>query len=134
MVVSKQSRQDKQLSLRHLWLASLGTVIVARREARSTAANVAGEACKLRNQAVRLASDAQAIARGGYLTVSEQAESKLGQFSAEVEARLQPVLEKLGLKPKTRGGRRATRKPAARKTVRRSPRKSAKPAARKTQR
>lgn len=120
MVVRKQSRQDKEISLRHVWLASLGAVVVARREARNTVGNAIGEAGKLRGRAIRFVADAGAVARGGLLTVREQVEPKIERFGAGVEARLAPVLDKLGLvKSKPARPVRKARKPAARKATRR---------------
>ena len=120
MVVRKQSRQDKEISLRHVWLASLGAVVVARREARSNIESAIGEAGKLRGRAIRFAADAGAVARGGLLTVREQVEPNVERLGAEIKARLAPVLDKLGLAKSTpvRPVRKA-RKPAARKAARR---------------
>ena len=120
MVVRKQSRQDKEISLRHVWLASLGAVVVARREARDTVGNAIGEAGKLRFRAIRFVSDAGAVARGRLLTMREQVEPKIERFGSGVEARLAPVLDKLGLvKSKPARPLRKARKPAARKATRR---------------
>ena len=120
MVVRKQSRQDKEISLRHVWLASLGAVVVARREARSTVGAAIDEAGKLRGRAIRFATDAGAVARGGLLTVREQVEPKIERFGAGVEARLAPVLDRLGLvksapaRPVRKARKQATRKAARR--------------------
>ena len=120
MVVRKQSRQDKEISLRHVWLASLGAVVVARREARDTVGNAIGEAGKLRFRAIRFVADAGAVARGRLLTMREQVEPKIERFGSGVEARLAPVLDKLGLvKSKPARPLRKARKPAARKAARR---------------
>ena len=115
MVARKSTRNSKQTTPRHLWLAALGAFAVARREA-STAAEIALEELgKLRRNAVAFAGDARDIARGAAMTVqeavNERIEPQVGRFSAEVEARLAPVLDKLGVKPAKAPARKA-RKPA----------------------
>jgi hypothetical protein len=120
MVVRKQSRQRKEISLRHVWLASLGAAVVARREARNTVGSAIDEADRLRGRAVRLADDAGAVARGALATVRERVEPTIARLGAEVEARIAPVLEKLGVaKPTPARPARRTRKPAAKKATRR---------------
>lgn len=88
----KTSRRTKapEPSFRHVWLAGLGVVAIARREsaARLDAAKQGIE---------RIAQQAQANVREGLASVREQGEARVGQFSAELEARLAPVLNKLGL-------------------------------------
>jgi len=97
MTIGRNSSIGKQTRLRHLWLASLGAVVVARREVRGAVAGVAGEAGRLRHRAAGVAGDAAA---------------RIGQGVA-------PVLERFGLasrKPVRKPSpRRATRKPAAKK-------------------
>ena len=118
---------------RHLWLASLGLLVAGRREGRhllqqaqAMAATAADDACK----AVR---QAEAGLRGSLGTVRQQVEPKVQSLGAEVEARLAPIVAKLGLKP---AGKRAARKArkAPAKAVRRVARKPAKRVARKTAR
>lgn len=132
MVAKKNSRASKETTLRHVWLASLGAIAVARREARTTVEIAADEAGKLRERAIRFAVDARAVARGGLMTVGEQVEPKLGQLSAEVEARLAPVLVKFGFAPRTRKPARRTNKTVARKSTNRAARKPASRTVRKT--
>lgn len=122
MVAKKNSRASKETTLRHVWLASLGAIAVARREARTAVEIAVDETGKLRQRAIGFAADARAVARGGLLTVREQVEPKVEQFSAEVEARLAPVLAKLGLKPQAGKPARKAKRPAARKSVRRTTR------------
>ena len=57
---------------------------------------------------------------------------KVAKFSNEVEARLAPVLDKLGLKQqaKRRGRKPAAKKPAARRTTRKPGKRVARKAAR----
>ena len=116
MAARKKTRSKVQeTTLRHLWLAGLGAVAVVRREAVSAASDVAGKVEVLKKQAGNLASEAQANVLGSIASVRQQGEARASQFSAEVEARLAPVLVKLGLKPQARKATRG-RKPA-KKTV-----------------
>ncbi len=96
----KTPAKTPETSLRHLWLAGLGVVAVARRETRNAANDAVARVGALKQRAARLAGEAQDNVRGGIASVREQGEARVGQFSAEVEARLAPVLAKLGLKPK----------------------------------
>ncbi|MEI2797296.1 hypothetical protein V8246_16720 [Pseudoxanthomonas sp. F11] len=126
MAAKKTRRKTPEPTLRHLWLAGLGVVAVARRQARGAAAEAGQRIDAVRQQAATFAHAAQRDVLGRLADVREQGEARVGQFSADVEARLQPVLVKLGLKKPARKASR-TRKaaPARTKTVR-------KPAARKS--
>ena len=125
MVARKSSRRrnagNKQTTPRHLWLAVIGAVAMARREAINAAGVAFDEAGKLRGQLLQLAGDVRDVARGAAMTVQEALQDKVepqvgrlkaSNFSAEVEARLAPVLAKFGVTP-------GKRKPApkARKTA-----------------
>ncbi len=116
MAAKKQSKTNVQeTTLRHLWLAGLGVVAVARREARNAANDAVTQLESFKQQAGKLANETQANVRDGLSNVREQGEAKASQFSAEVEARLAPVLAKLGLKPqskKTARGRKPAKKVA----------------------
>ena len=137
MAAKKKTKSKVQeTTLRHLWLAGLGAVVVARRETLNAANDAVAKVEALKKQANKFANEAQANVLDGIASVREQGEAKASQFSAEVEARLAPVLVKLGLKPQvkkpTRGRKpvkkavakraRATpaRKPVAKRTVRRT--------------
>lgn len=126
MVAKKQSRNAKETTLRHVWLAALGAAVVARREVRTAGEIAVEEAGKLRGRALRFAADAAAVARGGLLTVAERAEPKIERVSGEIEARLAPLLAKLGLAQKIRRPVRKARRPA--KAARRTSRPAAKQA------
>ena len=118
----------QETTLRHLWLAGLGVIAVARRETSNAANDAAAGFAALTMQAGKLASDAQANVRGGIASVREQGEAKASRFSADVEARLAPVLVKLGLKPKakkTTRGRKPVKKTVAKRTRAASARKPA---------
>ena len=126
----------QETTLRHLWLAGLGVVAVARRETLNAANDAVAKVESLRKQANKFANEAQANVLGGIASVREQGEAKASQFSADVEARLAPVLAKLGMKApakKTTRGRKPAKKAVAqraRATPARKP--AAKPTARKT--
>jgi hypothetical protein len=123
MVVRRSVRRAagayRQTTPRHLWLAALGAVAVARREARTALGIALDEAARFGRQAAQFAGDARDVARGMALTLSERAEPQVGRFSADIEARLAPVLDKLGVptagrKP-ARKARTAVKKPGQRR-------------------
>ena len=120
MAAKKKARSKVQeTTLRHLCLAGLGVVSVARREALNTANDTAAQVESFRKQAGKLAGEAQANVLGGLSTVREQGEAKASRFSADVEARLAPVLAKLGLKPEAKKaprGRQAAKKAVAKRS------------------
>ncbi|KAF1717993.1 hypothetical protein CSC74_03590 [Pseudoxanthomonas yeongjuensis] len=131
---TKTPSRAQETTFRHLWLAGLGAIAVARRETRNIANDAVARVESLKQQAGKLANDAQANVRGGIASVREQGEAKASQFSAEVEARLAPVLVKLGLKPKATKaarGRKPIKKAAAKRTTRATPARK-KPAAKRT--
>lgn len=133
MPAKKTTRaKTPETSLRHVWLAGLGVLAVARREALAAANDAAARIEAAREQASRFASDAQSNVLHGLASVREQGETRVGQFSAEVEARLAPVLAKLGLKPaKPAPARKAPAKPRSRKPAAKAPAKRTRTAARK---
>ena len=94
----RKTPANRETSLRHVWLAGLGLAVLARRQALTAGDRVAGQADELKRRALALADDARANVIGGLDLVRGQVEPKVVQFSAEVEARLAPVLDKLGLK------------------------------------
>src|SRR5690606_26870678 len=106
----RKSPKGKQTNLRHVWLASLGAVAVARRGA----SGAVGGACRPRGGGAGAAGAAAAGARDGPLEARGRAREALA-----------PVMERVGRapnKPATRKPpRRAARKPAsARKSAPRS--------------
>jgi hypothetical protein len=134
MAAKKTSRKTPEPTLRHVWLAGLGLVAVARREALSAVAEAGQRIDAARQQAATFASTAQRDVLGRLADVREQGEARVGQFSADVEARLEPVLVKLGLKKKPARKTSRARKPApARAKTARKP-AARKPAARRTRR
>ena len=137
MAAKKKTRTHSKVqetTFRHLWLAGLGAIAVVRRETRNAANDAVAKVESLKRQAGKLANDAQANVRDGIASVREQGEAKASQFSADAEARLAPVLVKLGLKPRTKQaarGRKPTRKTAAKRTPRATPARK-KPVAKRT--
>lgn len=100
-------------NLRHVWLAGLGVVAIARRRG-------AQRLTSAKQDIERIVQQAQATLRD----VRAQGEAGVEKFSADVEARLAPVLDKLGLasaRPAAKTRRKtATGKPA-RSTARKRP-------------
>ena len=130
----KTPSKAQETNLRHAWLAGLGLVAIARRETLNAANEATARIAALKQQAGKLADEAQSNVRDGIACAREQGEARVGQFSADVESRLAPVLVKLGLKPKPTAKKRG-RKPAkkARKTKKpaRKAKKAKKPAKKK---
>lgn len=120
MTARKNSRSKSQeTTLRHLWLAGLGLVSIARRGAVNAANDAAHKVETFKQQADRLASQAQVGVVESLASARQQGEARIGRFSADVEARLAPVLVKLGLKPQSTAKPRA-RKPANKTTAKRT--------------
>ncbi|HEY0506223.1 MAG TPA: hypothetical protein VGD42_22285 [Lysobacter sp.] len=115
-------RAARATTPRHVWLAGLGLVAIARREALAAPARLATRASRLQVRVGALGDALRARVQG-------QVEPTVGRFSAEVEARLAPVLDKLGLKKAHRPARKPRK--AAKATSRRAPRQPAKRRARK---
>ncbi len=133
MAAKKKTKSKVQeTTLRHLWLAGLGAAAVARRETLNAANDAVAKVMSLKQQAGKLADEAQANVLGGIASVREQGEATASRFSADVEARLAPVLVKLGLKPKAKKAARG-RKPVKKAPVKRARATPArKPAAKRT--
>lgn len=130
--VKRKTRAPKETTLRHLWLAGLGLVAIARRGGFDAAGRAVERADALQRRAQKLVRETRQNLRAQLHNVRGQVEPRVVKFSAEVETRLAPVLDKLGLKPqaqrKTRKPAKAKKKPAP---VRRAVRKPVKRAARK---
>ena len=128
MATKKNARKPLEPTLRHVWLAGLGLIVVGRREALAAVADATQRLDAARQQAATFASATQRDVLDRLADAREQGEARVGQFSADVEARLEPVLVKLGLKKKSaRKASRSRKSALARaKTVRKpSPRKPA---------
>ncbi len=124
----KTTPKSQATTLRHVWLAGLGLVAVARRETLNAANDAVAKVEAFKQQAGKLAGETQANVLDGIANVREQGEARVGQFSADVESRLAPVLVKLGLKPKPAAKKRG-RKPAKKVVAKRAP--ARKPAAKR---
>ena len=120
----KTPSKAQETNLRHAWLAGLGLVAIARRETLNAANEATARIAALKQQAGKLADEAQSNVRDGIASARVQGEAKVGQFSADVEARLAPVLVKLGLKPKAKRVVRS-RKPATKQAAKRAPARKA---------
>jgi hypothetical protein len=123
-IVKRKPRAANQTTFRHVWLAGLGLVAVTRRQAVAAPARLAAQAEAAQRRMQELVGNAGAGVR-------EQVEPRVVRFSAEVEARLAPVLDKLGLKPHGRRSARNARKTTGKSQARRVARTPAKRAARK---
>lgn len=131
----KKTTTTIEPNLRHVWLASLGLLVAARRESKAAAQRATAKAEGAIADARKAVKRAEADLRGGIEGVRDQVQPKVLKFSSDVEARLAPVLDKLGLKSKQVRTTRKTRKPAAKKpALRRATRKSATRVARKAAR
>lgn len=124
MATRKKIKPKQETTLRHVWLAGLGVVAIARRETLNAANDAAARVGALKKKAGKLADEAQNNVRDGIASARVQGEAKVGQFSADVEARLAPVLVKLGLKPKAKRVVRS-RKPATKQAAKRAPARKA---------
>lgn len=109
---------------RHLWLASLGMLLAAGRESKAVVKRATAKVENTVADARYAVRRVEADLRDGIDGVRHQVEPKVVKFSSDVEARLAPVLDKLGLKagraprkarkPAPKATRRVARKPAAR--------------------
>lgn len=124
MATRKKIKPKQETTLRHVWLAGLGVMAIARRKTLNAANDAAARVGVLKKQAAKLADEAQNNVRDGIASARVQGEAKVGQFSADVEARLAPVLVKLGLKPKAKRVVRG-RKPATKQAAKRAPARKA---------
>lgn len=120
MAAKKSSRHPTETSLHDIWLAGLGAMSIARREAKIAAEIALDETAVLRQRVMEATSDSRDIARGIFLTVQEQVEPKLGQFAADLQARLAPWIEKLDLHATVERPVRKPRKASAKKASNRS--------------
>ena len=112
-----------QTTPRHFWLAALGALSVARRQAIAATRRAAGETGALQAQAIRFAGDARDVARGVAITLQETLAQRMvpgiARVKTQVEAR---VARAVAPKPAARRTVRTARKPAkAKQASRRSP-------------
>lgn len=120
----KASRKTRATALdatpRHLWLASLGMLVAARRESGVVASRATRKLEESVADARHAIRRADAGVRAGLDGMRSQLAPRVQTLAGEVEARLAPIITRLGRKPKarktragtTKGTRRAVRKPA----------------------
>lgn len=125
---STSAQRADTLAPRHLWLAGLGLVSLTRKRALAAVADAAVGANTVKALVAQLADGAEASVREGAAALRGQVQP----LSAEVEARLQPVLVKLGLQPTPRAAPR--KRTAATKTAKRAAKKTAAPSRRRSAR
>ena len=138
---NKISRQHTaavvQPTARHLWLASLGALVAVRRESKAAVQRASSKVENAVADARYALRRAEADLRANVHDVRSQVEPKVQKFGSDAEARLAPIVDKLGLdkfgvKAKAKRAPRKGSKPATKKpTLRRATRKPAKRAARK---
>lgn len=113
--VNSKSQASGETTLRHVWLAGLGLVAVGRRELLARRARLQARADELRQHA-------GAFTEVRRSRIRSRMEPRVVRFSTDIEARLAPVLEKLGLVRKpaqaARKPRKATRTAQAPRPVR----------------
>ena len=136
-IKKKPTRKPKAAALeptpRHLWLASLGVLVAARRESKAAVKRASGKVENAVADARYAIRRAEADLRAGVDGVRSQVTPTVQKFSQDVETRLAPIVAKLGLKPKAKRAPRKSRKTAA-KATRRTVRKPAKRVAKKAAR
>lgn len=125
---SKPGLKIQDTTLRHLWLAGLGVAESARRASLVVASEASEKLDSLKKRAGLVAAETQASVLDGITSVREQGSTRASQFSADVEARLVPVLVKLGLKP-ARAPR--ARNSQVKSSAKRTPAASRKPVAKR---
>ena len=134
-IKKKATRKTQAAALeptpRHLWLASLGALVAVRRESKAAVQRAASKVENAVADARYAIRRAESDLRAGVDGVRGQVAPKMACISGEVEARLAPIVAKLGLKPKARRAPRKGRKTAA-KATRRAVRKPVKRVAKKT--
>lgn len=97
-----------QTTPRHVWLAALGALSVARREARAGAEAAFVAAQRATQDAQRIAIDVRDVARGIALTAEERLQPVLARVGGEVEARIATVLSRFGADGRVRSSARAS--------------------------
>jgi hypothetical protein len=117
-------------TVRHLWLASLGVLVATRRETNVVVQRVVAKADHAKVDVRKAATRFQSDLRGNIAGMLRQVQPTMVKFSSDIEARLAPVFDKLGLKPAAKRAPRKARKPMAKQqSVRRSASKAVKRAA-----
>jgi poly(hydroxyalkanoate) granule-associated protein len=126
-----------RLEARDLWLAGLGAVSLTRKNGIKFYGTLLEEGKQFQGRFEQSIAQFQGQARQGYANVRnrveaavspirERAEATYGTVKAELETRLAPVLDKLGMKPaaKARARKTAKRVVKTRATAKRATRKA----------
>ena len=119
---------------RHVWLAYLGLLVAARREAKAAVVRAVTTAETTASDVRKATQQAEKELCGRVGELRSQVRPSVIKFSSDVEARLAPVLDKLGLKKKAKRAPRKARKSAAKATRRTTVRKATKRTTRKAAR
>ena len=133
----KNTVANVEPTVRHFWLASLGALVAVRRESKAAVKRASSTVENTVADARFALRRAEAELRSSVHGVRTRVEPKVQKFSSDVEARLAPIvdklgLDKLGLNGKTKRAPRKGSKSAAKKpTLRRATRKPAKRASKK---
>jgi hypothetical protein len=105
-----------QTTPRHVWLAALGALSIARREAGAGAEAALAAAQRARQDAQRIAADARDVARGIAMTAEERLQPALSRVGGDLEARISTLLSRLGANGRGSAQARASvRRKAARR-------------------
>ncbi|HLL18135.1 MAG TPA: hypothetical protein VK439_05080 [Rubrivivax sp.] len=124
----KPTRKTQDPTLRHLWLAGLGATVAARREAGKAIEDAGAKVEAIKNRIGAFAGQARTHAGNGLASLRSQSQLRARRFSGDVEARLIPLLAKLGLNSpavtanlkRTTGGRAATTRTGAKTGAKRA--------------
>ena len=119
---------------RHVWLAYLGLLVAARREATAAVVRAVTTAETTASDVRKATQQAEKELCGRVGELRSQVRPSVIKFSSDVEARLAPVLDKLGLKKKAKRAPRKARKTAAKAPRRTTARKATKRTSRKAAR
>lgn len=105
------------LTPRHLWLAGLGLVAIARREALARRERVAATVSQVRRRAADAIPSTVRVAL-------DRAEPAAMKLAGTLEGRLAPVLSRIGMGAEPASRKRTRARSQARKTTRRPARKA----------
>lgn len=110
-----KSRNTRETSLRHVWLAGLGLVSLVRHDAVDAAGRLLGEVAGARQQARGVIERARALMLAFAGGARRRFDPVFGHFDDGIGARFAPLMRKQALRP--RAASIAGRKPAAKKRV-----------------
>ena len=110
-----KSRNARETSLRHVWLAGLGLVSVVRHDAVDAAGRLLGEMAGARQHARGVIAPAGSLMLAFARGARRRCDPVIGHFDDGIGARFAPSLRRQALRPRSMPG--AGRKPAAKKRV-----------------